>query len=50
MEEAAALLRDELKPGDAVLIKGSRANAMERIVEALLTTEHGQTDRTPSRT
>ena len=33
--EAAALLRKELKPGDAVLIKGSRANEMERIIEKL---------------
>jgi len=36
IQEAAVLVRNELKPGDAVLIKGSRANQMERIVEELL--------------
>jgi UDP-N-acetylmuramoyl-tripeptide--D-alanyl-D-alanine ligase len=43
VEEAAALLREELRPGDAVLIKGSRANRLERIVEDLLASGEGQT-------
>jgi len=33
--QAAACLQEELRPGDAVLIKGSRANKMERIVDEL---------------
>jgi len=33
--QAAACLQKELRPGDAVLIKGSRANEMERIVDEL---------------
>jgi UDP-N-acetylmuramoyl-tripeptide--D-alanyl-D-alanine ligase len=34
-EEAAALARDAVRPGDLVLVKGSRGVRMERIVEAL---------------
>lgn len=34
-EEAAEMLRDELKPGDVVLVKGSRSSAMEKVIEAL---------------
>ncbi len=50
VEEAAALLHQELKPGDAVLIKGSRANRMERIVEELAAASGRGTQRAPSRT
>ncbi len=34
-EEAAAFLKEELEPGDAVLLKGSRAARMEDILELL---------------
>lgn len=34
-EEAVAVLRDLAKPGDLVLVKGSRSAGMERIVEGL---------------
>lgn len=34
VEEVASVLKDIAVPGDAVLIKGSRANGMERIVDA----------------
>ncbi|MCB1086114.1 MAG: UDP-N-acetylmuramoyl-tripeptide--D-alanyl-D-alanine ligase [Verrucomicrobiae bacterium] len=34
-DEAAAKLREELKPGDLVLLKGSRSSAMEKVIEAL---------------
>jgi UDP-N-acetylmuramoyl-tripeptide--D-alanyl-D-alanine ligase len=33
--EAIAVLRDELQPGDCVLVKGARALALERVAEAL---------------
>ncbi|HYR58520.1 MAG TPA: UDP-N-acetylmuramoyl-tripeptide--D-alanyl-D-alanine ligase [Chthoniobacteraceae bacterium] len=36
-DEASTLLREIAKPGDLVLIKGSRSAKMERIVEALQT-------------
>jgi UDP-N-acetylmuramyl pentapeptide synthase len=32
---AASLVRDIVRPGDVLLVKGSRGIAMERIVEAL---------------
>jgi len=34
-DEVVALLRDQMRPGDYVLIKGSRGAAMEGIVSAL---------------
>ena len=34
-EAAASLVRDIVKPGDVLLVKGSRGIAMERIIEAL---------------
>jgi UDP-N-acetylmuramoyl-tripeptide--D-alanyl-D-alanine ligase len=34
-QEAAAVLRKELGPGDHLLVKGSRALALEEVVEAL---------------
>jgi UDP-N-acetylmuramoyl-tripeptide--D-alanyl-D-alanine ligase len=36
LDAALALLRDELRPGDVVLIKGSRAAGLERLADALL--------------
>ncbi len=47
-EQAAALLRDELRPGDAVLIKGSRANRMECIIEELIAAQERGAPRAPS--
>ena len=35
-DEAAARLRDELRPGDAVLVKGSRSVGLEVVAENLL--------------
>jgi UDP-N-acetylmuramoyl-tripeptide--D-alanyl-D-alanine ligase len=35
-DEAIALLRDELKPGDVVLVKGARALGLERVADSLL--------------
>jgi UDP-N-acetylmuramoyl-tripeptide--D-alanyl-D-alanine ligase len=35
IEEATAALRAELRPGDALLVKGSRAMALERVIAAL---------------
>jgi UDP-N-acetylmuramoyl-tripeptide--D-alanyl-D-alanine ligase len=34
-DEAIALLREELKPGDCVLVKGARVLALERVAESL---------------
>ncbi|HSC93258.1 MAG TPA: UDP-N-acetylmuramoyl-tripeptide--D-alanyl-D-alanine ligase [Gaiellaceae bacterium] len=34
-DEAVALLRDRLRPGDVVLVKASRAAGLERVAEAL---------------
>jgi UDP-N-acetylmuramoyl-tripeptide--D-alanyl-D-alanine ligase len=34
-DEAITLLRDELKPGDCVLVKGARVLALERVAESL---------------
>jgi len=36
VDEAIALLRDELAPGDVVLVKASRAAGLERVADALL--------------
>jgi UDP-N-acetylmuramyl pentapeptide synthase len=35
-EDAAVHVADRLRPGDVVLVKGSRGMRMERAVEALL--------------
>jgi UDP-N-acetylmuramoyl-tripeptide--D-alanyl-D-alanine ligase len=35
-DEALALLRDELEPGDCVLLKGARVLGLERVAEALV--------------
>jgi UDP-N-acetylmuramoyl-tripeptide--D-alanyl-D-alanine ligase len=35
-DEAVAVLRDLLRPGDCVLVKGSRAIGLEAVCEALL--------------
>jgi UDP-N-acetylmuramoyl-tripeptide--D-alanyl-D-alanine ligase len=42
-QDAAQFLQTELRPGDLLLVKGSRGVKMERIVEALLA-QHGATD------
>jgi UDP-N-acetylmuramoyl-tripeptide--D-alanyl-D-alanine ligase len=34
-DEAIAVLREELRPGDCVLVKGARALGLERVAEAL---------------
>jgi UDP-N-acetylmuramoyl-tripeptide--D-alanyl-D-alanine ligase len=34
-DDAAALLRDELRPGDCVLVKGARALGLERVAESV---------------
>ena len=34
-DEAIALLREELKPGDCVLVKGARVLGLERVAESL---------------
>jgi len=36
VEEAAELLRAELRPGDVVLVKASRAAGLEKLAAALL--------------
>lgn len=36
VEQAAALLREQLRPGDVVLVKASRAAGLERVADALL--------------
>jgi UDP-N-acetylmuramoyl-tripeptide--D-alanyl-D-alanine ligase len=36
VEQAVALLRDELRPGDVVLVKASRSAGLERVASALL--------------
>ena len=41
VEAALAVLRAELRPGDVVLIKASRAVGLERVAEALLTDGRG---------
>jgi UDP-N-acetylmuramoyl-tripeptide--D-alanyl-D-alanine ligase len=37
IDAAVALLRDEVRPGDIVLVKGSRSAGLERLADALLT-------------
>jgi UDP-N-acetylmuramoyl-tripeptide--D-alanyl-D-alanine ligase len=41
-DEAVAWLREHLQPGDVVLVKASRAAALERVAEALLEEEKGR--------
>jgi UDP-N-acetylmuramoyl-tripeptide--D-alanyl-D-alanine ligase len=41
-DEALAWLRQHLRPGDVVLVKASRAAALERVAEALLEEEKGR--------
>ncbi len=41
-DEAVAWLREHLHPGDVVLVKASRAAALERVAEALLEEEKGR--------
>jgi UDP-N-acetylmuramoyl-tripeptide--D-alanyl-D-alanine ligase len=41
-DEAVAWLREHLRPGDVVLVKASRAAALERVAEALLEEEKGR--------
>ena len=36
IDAAIALLHEELRPGDVVLVKASRAVGLERIAEAIL--------------
>ena len=36
VDDAVALLRDELRPGDVVLVKASRGAGLQRVVDALL--------------
>lgn len=43
-DEAAAALTTELRPGDRLVVKGSRAMCMERIVQALLRTPDSADD------
>jgi UDP-N-acetylmuramoyl-tripeptide--D-alanyl-D-alanine ligase len=41
VDAALAVLRAELRPGDVVLVKASRAVGLERVAEALLTDGRG---------
>ncbi len=41
-DEAVAWLREHLRPGDVVLVKASRAAALEQVAEALLEEEKGR--------
>jgi UDP-N-acetylmuramoyl-tripeptide--D-alanyl-D-alanine ligase len=41
-DEATAWLREHLRPGDVVLVKASRAAALEQVAEALLEEEKGR--------
>ncbi len=47
LEEVVAVLRRELRPGALVLVKGSRAMAMERIIAALEAPRHDGTAVAP---
>jgi UDP-N-acetylmuramoyl-tripeptide--D-alanyl-D-alanine ligase len=42
-QEAAPILRDELRPGDYLLVKASRAVALESVVDALVAPQTGAT-------
>lgn len=41
-DDAIALVRSLVRPGDVVLVKGSRGLAMERVVDALAWSGHGE--------
>jgi UDP-N-acetylmuramoyl-tripeptide--D-alanyl-D-alanine ligase len=41
VDAAVALLRDELRPGDVVLVKAAKAQRLWRVAEALVTTQGG---------
>jgi UDP-N-acetylmuramoyl-tripeptide--D-alanyl-D-alanine ligase len=42
VDAATAVLRDELRPGDVVLVKGSRLVGLEAVAEALLDSQEGE--------
>ena len=46
VDAAIAMLRDELRPGDVVLVKASRAASLERVALAIAEDDANGTDRT----